>query len=253
MIGIPKQEKSEALSRKGQGFYNGNRPGQRANTIQKEDLHMLRFKTKVLAIGMAAILLVPGNVYGHSMEMSSINLNNCITQFVQFLADWGICLEEGTFPEIGWPEAEAPNPERPQLDRPEMEESVPQMGIAQEMLAKVNQQRRSAGLAELSLSQELTKVANIKAEDMRDQGYFSHISPNYGSPFDMMKEFGISYRTAGENIAKGQKNVEAVMNGWMNSSGHRENILNAKYTHLGVGYCIDNAGNPYWVQMFIQK
>ena len=214
---------------------------------------MLHLKRKVLAVGMAAILLLPGNIYGHSMEMSSINLNNCITQFIQFLADWGICLEEGMFPEINRPETEAPKPERPQPDRPEVEESLPHAGIAQEMLEAVNQQRRSAGLAELSLSQELTKVANIKAEDMRDQGYFSHTSPTYGSPFDMMKAFGISYRTAGENIAKGQNSVKAVMNGWMNSSGHRENILNAKYTHLGVGYCTDNAGNTYWVQMFIQK
>lgn len=91
---------------------------------------MLHLKRKVLAVGMAAILLLPGNIYGHSMEMSSINLNNCITQFIQFLADWGICLEEGMFPEINRPETEAPKPERPQPDRPEVEESLPHAGIA---------------------------------------------------------------------------------------------------------------------------
>ena len=83
---------------------------------------------------------------------------------------------------------------------------------------------------------------------MRDKGYFSHTSPTYGSPFDMMKSFGITYRAAGENIAYGYRTPQAVVNGWMNSSGHRANILNARFTQIGVGYVA--AGN-YWTQMFI--
>ena len=122
---------------------------------------------------------------------------------------------------------------------------------AEEILAQVNQERRSHGLPELSLSQELTKVAQIKAEDMRDAGYFSHTSPTYGSAFDMMRIFGITYRSAGENIAKGHRSADHVMEGWMDSSGHRANILNGSYTHLGVGYCTDERGTTYWVQMFL--
>ena len=83
---------------------------------------------------------------------------------------------------------------------------------------------------------------------MKDNNYFSHTSPTYGSPFEMMKKFGISYKTAGENIAQGQITPQAVVNGWMNSSGHRANILNASYNRIGVGYVAE--GN-YWTQMFI--
>ena len=86
---------------------------------------------------------------------------------------------------------------------------------------------------------------------MAKNRYFSHNSPTYGSAFDMMNNYGISYRAAGENIAKGQKSAQSVMNGWMNSSGHRANILKSNYTQLGVGYALDSNGNTYWVQMFI--
>lgn len=128
---------------------------------------------------------------------------------------------------------------------------VPAKSTAEEMLEEVNGYRRSAGLKELTLSEDLTKVAQTKAEDMRDRQYFDHTSPTYGSPFDMMKKFGIGFRTAGENIAMGQESVEEVMVDWMLSPGHRANILNGKYTQLGVGYCTDASGNTYWVQMFI--
>lgn len=112
----------------------------------------------------------------------------------------------------------------------------------------VNDIRKENGLQELSLNTELSKVARIKAQDMHDNKYFSHNSPTYGSPFDMMKQFGISYRSAGENIAMGQRSPQAVVNAWMNSEGHRANILNSSYTQIGMGYVAD--GN-YWSQMFI--
>ena len=92
-----------------------------------------------------------------------------------------------------------------------------------------------------------TDVTN-KSQDMHDKNYFSHTSPTYGSPFDMMKSFGISYRTAGENIAKGYRTPQAVVDGWMNSEGHRANILNASFKQIGVGYY---ANGYYWTQMFI--
>ena len=81
--------------------------------------------------------------------------------------------------------------------------------------------------------------------DMINSGYFSDTSPNYGSPFQMLKSHGISYRSAGENIAKGQSPQE-VMNSWMNSSGHRANILSRIFNAIGVGYY-----NGAWVQLFV--
>ena len=116
-----------------------------------------------------------------------------------------------------------------------------------EVVRLVNIERKKAGLAELKHNWELSRVARYKSEDMRDKGYFAHNSPTYGTPFQMMKSFGISYRTAGENIAKGQTTPAAVVNAWMNSSGHRANILNPSFTEIGVGYASGN----YWTQMFI--
>lgn len=87
---------------------------------------------------------------------------------------------------------------------------------------------------------------------MIDNHYFSHQSPTYGSPFDMMKQFGISFTAAGENIAYGQPTAQAVMDAWMNSPGHRANILNSSYTQIGVGAVADNNGTIYWTQDFIR-
>ena len=123
---------------------------------------------------------------------------------------------------------------------------------AQEVIKLVNKERNAAGLSALAENSRLSEVAQAKAEDMMKNGYFSHTSPTYGSPFEMMKTFGIAYKSAGENIAKGQKTPAAVMNGWMNSSGHRTNILNASFEQIGAGFCKDSSGVTYWVQMFIR-
>ncbi|MGG3925978.1 CAP domain-containing protein [Metabacillus fastidiosus] len=112
----------------------------------------------------------------------------------------------------------------------------------------VNKERTSRGLKPLTHRADLKNVAEKKAQDMINSNYFSHTSPNYGSPFDMMKTFGISYQSAGENIAKGQKSPQEVMNAWMNSSGHRANILKPEYDSIGVGFY-----NGAWVQMFIKS
>ena len=121
----------------------------------------------------------------------------------------------------------------------------------QQVLELVNVERTKRGLSALTLDSKLSSVATKKSQDMIDKNYFDHTSPTYGSPFDMMKKFGISYRTAGENIAKGQRTPQEVMNAWMNSSGHRANILNANFTKLGVGIAKDSNGRLYWTQMFI--
>lgn len=126
--------------------------------------------------------------------------------------------------------------------------SVDNQTFEQQVAALVNEQRAANGLAPLTLSTQLSNVARTKSQDMHDNNYFSHTSPTYGSPFDMLKAFGISYRTAGENIAMGQATPQAVMTGWMNSAGHRANILNPSFTQIGVGYV---ANGNYWTQMFI--
>ena len=124
------------------------------------------------------------------------------------------------------------------------------LSYEKEVVRLVNEIRVKNGLKELTYNWELSRVARYKSQDMKDNRYFSHTSPVYGSPFQMMKSFGISYRSAGENIAKGQTSPQAVVNAWMNSSGHRANILNSSFTEIGVGYVAD--GN-YWTQMFIGK
>ncbi|MFH0345441.1 CAP domain-containing protein [Bacillus vallismortis] len=113
-----------------------------------------------------------------------------------------------------------------------------------------NAERQKQGLKPLQIDETLSKSARAKSQDMKDKNYFDHQSPTYGSPFDMMKSFGISYKTAGENIAKGQKTPEEVVKAWMNSEGHRKNILNANFTHIGVGYV---ESGSIWTQQFIGK
>lgn len=117
-----------------------------------------------------------------------------------------------------------------------------------EVIRLVNVRRNSAGLKSLTADMELSRVARIKSQDMCNKNYFSHTSPTYGTPFQMMKDFGITYRSAGENIAMGQRTPSEVVNAWMNSPGHRANILNESFTRIGVGYV--SSGN-YWTQMFI--
>ena len=119
-----------------------------------------------------------------------------------------------------------------------------------EVVRLVNLERTKAGLSPLEYDWQISRVARYKSEDMQKNKYFSHTSPTYGSPFNMMKSFGISYKTAGENIARGYQTPSAVVNGWMNSKGHRANILNSSFTHIGVGYV---ASGNYWTQMFVGR
>lgn len=119
-----------------------------------------------------------------------------------------------------------------------------------EVVRLVNIERQKAGLAPFTASAELSRVARLKSQDMGTKNYFSHTSPTYGSPFEMMKAQGIKYTTAGENIAKGYLTAQSVVNGWMNSSGHRANILNGSFKTIGVGAYKTSNGTIYWTQMF---
>lgn len=121
----------------------------------------------------------------------------------------------------------------------------------QAVFTLVNKERKANGLKELTLSSKLTNIAEMKSADMAEKNYFSHQSPTYGSPFEMLQKYGVTYRSAGENIAAGQKSAEEVMKAWMNSSGHRANILNPSFTQIGIGYYAGGSYRTYWTQTFI--
>ena len=122
----------------------------------------------------------------------------------------------------------------------------------QEIFNLINKQRTNNGLTPLKIDEEVQKVARIKAEDMVTNNYFSHQSPTYGSPFDMLKSFKISYKSAGENIAANSSNTGAV-NAWMNSSGHRANILSSNYNYTGIGVVSSPRYGKIYLQQFIGK
>ncbi|GGD75607.1 CAP domain-containing protein [Paenibacillus nasutitermitis] len=150
-------------------------------------------------------------------------------------------------PSTGTPSTGTPSTEKPSAGGSTGTDSgdVAQSSYAAEVVKLVNQERAKAGLSSLQSDALLTKVAAAKAKDMYDNNYFDHNSPTYGSPFDMMRSFGVSYSYAGENIAKGQRNPQEVMTAWMNSAGHKANILGANFKKIGVAYY-----NGEWVQEF---
>ncbi|MBM7569718.1 SafA/ExsA family spore coat assembly protein [Aquibacillus albus] len=147
-----------------------------------------------------------------------------------------------------------PQVENPDLIYPQQKLTIPNIDeikhTEHQVIQLTNQERAKNGLPALKPDWELSRVARYKSQDMHDKRYFSHTSPTYGSPFTMMQDFGIQYTSAAENIARGQRTPREVVKAWMNSPGHRRNILNKNYTHIGVGYVKDG---KYWTQMFIKK
>ncbi|KXG76478.1 CAP domain-containing protein [Thermotalea metallivorans] len=145
---------------------------------------------------------------------------------------------------------------KPYIEPPSMADQ--QQNIAQltpneeEMLRLLNGERVKRGLNPLKLDMEITKVARLKSQDMIDNNYFSHNSPTYGSPFDMMKQFGIKYIYAGENLA-GNPSVANAHESLMNSQGHRENILNPNFTHIGIGIREGSRYGKICTQMFVGR
>ncbi|SHF40073.1 uncharacterized protein, YkwD family [Seinonella peptonophila] len=117
----------------------------------------------------------------------------------------------------------------------------------------VNQERTKRGLPPLKKSSKVSTLAELKSKDMLHHHYFSHQSPTFGSSFHLLKQKEVSYLAAGENIATGQKTPASVMESWMNSEGHRANILNKDFTHIGVGYVKEGSSRTYWTQIFIKR
>ena len=159
--------------------------------------------------------------------------------------------------QVGVSELISANPQikNPALIYPGQKVTIPTVTTASqedEVIRLVNVERSKQGLQLLTKNWELCRVARYKSADMANKGYFSHTSPTYGSPFKMMESFGIRFSSAGENIAYGQRTPQEVMNGWMNSPGHRSNILSPSYTQIGVGMAKNSSGVLYWTQMFIK-
>ena len=113
----------------------------------------------------------------------------------------------------------------------------------------LNQDRKKKGLKPLNIDARLTQTARAHAADMVRKDYFDHVNLEGQTPFDRMTANHIAYRAAGENIATGA-DVAGLEKSWMNSPKHRDNILNASYTHVGVGLCADGTGQLYGVQLF---
>lgn len=124
--------------------------------------------------------------------------------------------------------------------------------LEKQLLDLINEKRTAYGLSKLSFDTATQKTARAKAEDLVANNYFSHNSPTYGTPFEMMKSFGVTYKTAGENIA-GNSSLEGAVNAWMNSQGHRENILNNAYNLTGIGVVKSDKYGYVMVQMFVGR
>ncbi|MFD2706467.1 CAP domain-containing protein [Salibacterium lacus] len=136
-------------------------------------------------------------------------------------------------------------------EKQEREQGNPRSeNLKAEVIALTNEERTKRGLDPLQENGTVAEAAQAKSEDMAANDYFAHQSPTYGSPLRMLKEYGADFQTAAENIAAGQTTPEQAVQGWMNSEGHRKNILNEDLTHIGIGY---EGDGKYWTQMFIEK
>ncbi len=159
--------------------------------------------------------------------------------------------------QVGMSEIIAANPQikNPNLIYPGQKLTIPAVTTSSqesEVARLVNVERAKSGLPALKLNWQLSRVARYKSADMANKGYFAHNSPTYGTPFQMMENFGLRFSAAGENIAYGQRTPAEVMRDWMNSPGHRNNIMSPSFTEIGVGLAKNKNGVCYWTQQFMK-
>ncbi len=155
-------------------------------------------------------------------------------------------------PEVNVPETESPEVNVPEVDSPEIEipedTTTDEHAFIKELVDLVNAERAKEGLAPLTIDLKVQAAAMVRAKECEQR--FSHTRPNGTSFSTALKEQGVSYRSSGENIAWGQRSPKEVMKAWMNSSGHRANIMNPNFTTIGVGYYENANGTDYWCQLF---
>lgn len=199
-------------------------------------------KRKLFTILLALAVLAAGVIPAAAVGINSQTPNRCGIYLVRsgsrYVIRW-LCPTKAAAPSA---------PAKVQTPAKAQTQSGSVLSYEREVVSLVNAERAKYGLPALTLRADLCEKARIKSQDMHDSRYFSHESPNYGSPFAMMRSFGITYSHAGENIAMGYATPAAVVSAWMNSAGHRANILSANYTAIGVGY-VQSGG--YWTQWFV--
>lgn len=211
----------------------------------KKNKFRLIIITLILSISILSISIVNAQPANNDYDTYTVKKGDSL---------WKIAVKY----QVGLSEIIAANPQikNPDLIYPYQKIYVPLFStikaIEKEVIELTNLERQKNGLQPLRHNWELSRVARYKSNDMRDNNYFSHTSPIYGSPFKMIRDFGINFSTAGENIAMGQTTAKQVVSSWMNSSGHRANILNKSFTEIGVGYAKDSKGRIFWTQMFIR-
>ena len=208
---------------------------------------------------VVAALLIAGTLATPAAAASNRFISDCDSwkcELLQYIFNRGCSNSKPDVPVV--PEVPEETPEVPDVpvvpDTPEETPEEPDApetdngtvsSLERRVVDLVNAERAAYGLAPLTLRTDLSDGARLKSQDMRDNRYFDHNSPTYGTPFEMMQSLGITYSAAAENIAMGYSTAEAVVTGWMNSAGHRATILSDKYTYIGVGHV-----DGYWTQWF---
>lgn len=211
---------------------------------------------RTVSAALAALLLTGAMVTPASAARPNWHWNWNNWNFIQLCPDQTVpdtTPDTDNTPDVDTtPDTDSKPDTTPDTDNKPGTDTTPDSGsvssLERQVVALVNQERAAYGLSPLTLSTDLSDGARLKSQDMRDNRYFDHNSPTYGTPFEMMRSLGITYRAAAENIAMGYRTAEAVVDGWMNSPGHRANILSDKYTEIGVGHV-----DGYWTQWFVNR
>lgn len=196
----------------------------------------------------------------YGINLDNIDLQKCPGFSSVVIPGTEIEVPEVEKPEVEVPEVEAPEVEKPEVEVPDVEKpgqseeengnsgTETELSYAEQVVKLVNEERAKYGLSPLTIDKSVESAALVRSKEIEKS--FSHTRPNGSSFSTVLKEQGVNFMGAGENIAWGQKSPEEVMQGWMNSEGHRANILNAKFTKIGVGYYQNSNGTNYWTQLF---
>lgn len=202
------------------------------------------------------IQCLKGNGYQVYIGQGNESLSEILKELYPSFENIGTLCPDTDNSETQTPEVSAPDTSQPpvteepdtQIPDTDTSEGNTELSYAEQVVALVNEERAKAGLSALTMDADITAAANVRAKEIKQS--FSHTRPNGSSFSTVLKEQGVSFRGSGENIAWGQKTPEQVMDGWMNSAGHRANILNESFKNIGVGYYQDENGVNHWVQLF---
>ncbi len=226
------------------------------NSFGMQHYYKVDFSTGLVTATTLNVRSGPGTNYG---IVATVKKNEYIRVFAG-VGDWYIVQVEGDY--VGavnkkyvkaiYPNSNNSNNGSSNNSNSNSNTNTTMTADEKEVFDLINKQRTQNGLSALKLDTETLRVARIKAQDMVDNNYFSHNSPTYGTPFQMLNSFKISYKTAGENIAGNSSNSAAVT-AWMNSSGHKANILNSSFNYTGIGVVKGSKYGKIYVQLFLGK